>query len=120
MGYSNGLQKSKTLHAAVISAAAEIGRMAPPLPGKAGRLRGVAAVVTTGVTVAAGTVKFGHATDDDAYGTLTIAISAAGAISTSFVRGVEHEVKPDEALIVTAGGEPTAGAADIEFDVEWY
>lgn len=119
MAYENPLSATYRFPAATVSSAAVVGRIVGPA-GKKGVVVGVGSVVTTGVTVAAGTVKLGSTSDDDAYGVHTMPISAANAVANNFVPVFNHEVPADAAVLVTAGGQPTAGAGDLLVSVNWY
>ncbi len=119
MSYSNGFQTTHTFAAAAIAGGGELGRIAPPAPGLTGRLVAVTNVVTTGVTVAADTISVGNAGDGDAYGTLAVPVSSAGAFQNALTRGVDSRVNADEVVIVSSAGTATAGAGDITVHIEW-
>lgn len=119
MAYENPLTMLYRFPAASVASAAVVGRIVGPA-GKKGVVVSVGSVVTTGVTDAAGTVKIGSATDDDAYGVHTMPVSSANAVANSFTPVFNHEAPADAVILVTAGGEPTAGAGDLLVGVNWY
>ncbi len=119
MSYSETNPHTYRFPAATISTAATVGRLIGPA-GKSGRLIDVAFVVTTGVTVAAGTVTVGTEADVDAYGSLTVPISAANS-GTNGVTLTSTVVLPANTVVaIAAGGECTAGAGDILVTIDWY
>ena len=118
MSYSNPHTCNYRFPAATLSSAATIGRIMGP-SGKKGRLVDITSVVTTGVTVAANTVTVGTAADPDAYGTLTVAISAANAVQNGATQ-VDATMAADTLLVLNTGGECTAGAADINVTIDWF
>lgn len=119
MAYENPLTMLYRFPAATVSSAAVVGRIVGPA-GKKGVVVSVGSVVTTGVTDAAATVQIGSTTDPDAYGVHTMPISSANAVANNFTPVFNHEAPADEAMLVTAGGESTAGAGDLLVGVNWY
>jgi len=119
MSYENPLTAVYRFPAATVSSAAVVGRIVGPL-GKRGRVVGVGSVVTTNVTAAAANINIGSATDADAYGTSAIPISSANAVANAFTPVYNHEIPANEVVNVAAGGESTAGAADLLVMVDWY
>lgn len=120
MSYSNPTSSTYRFAAETLSAAAEIGRLIGPA-GKAGRLIDIACIQTTDVTVADTTIQLGDGVDADAYGTLTVPFAdGVGDGANGMVRGVDHEIAPDTEVVITAGGECTAGAGDVLVTIEWY
>lgn len=117
--YDNGIYQTYRVAAATVSAAANLFSMAGP-SGMRGRIESVTSIVTTGVTVAPATVRFGTDADDDAYGTHTIPVSAADAVASGYAQGVVENLAPDAVVRVDAGGEATAGAADLIVTVVWF
>lgn len=118
--YDNALRETYRFPAATISAAAVVGRLVGPV-GKRGRVVNVSTVVTTGVTVAAGTVTVGPNGAASPV-THTVPISSANAvlaIPAASLKGVT-DLAADTLVEVAAGGEPTAGAADIIVTVDWF
>lgn len=119
MAYSEPKTSVYRFPAAVLSTAAVIGRIMPPA-GMAGRVVDIATIVTTGVTVAPSTVQVGVTATPNAYSTLTVPVSSAndGANGAS---GVASHIIPANAVVdVYAGGECTAGAADVLVTIDWY
>lgn len=117
--YDNGLRQTYRVAAATLSAAANLLSLAGPA-GKTGRIESAVALVTTGVTVADCTVQFGTDADADAYGTLNVPIAAADEIHSTLVNGVTENIPADTLVRVDAGGEATAGAADLIITVVWF
>lgn len=117
--YDNGIRQTYRVAAASLATAANLLSLAGP-SGKRGRIESAVALVTTGVTVAAATVRFGTDADDDAYGTLTVPISSADAIANTLVNGAVENIPADSLVRVDAGGEATAGAADLIITVVWF
>lgn len=119
MSYSNPQTMLYRFPAATISAAAVVGRIIGP-SGKEGRLVDIGFVTTTGVTVAAGTIDVGLTADVDAFGTLTVPVQAANAVTNGMVRGTDEDIPADTVIEVSANGECTAGAGDILVAIDWY
>lgn len=119
MSYSNPLTAVYRFPAATLSTAAVVGRIIGP-KGKSGTIVGIGSVVTTGVTVEAASVTIGSATDADAYATASIPVSAANAVTNDFTPVSNHVIPADEVVNVSAGGESTAGAADLLVMINWY
>jgi hypothetical protein len=121
MSYNNPIYSTYTLRAATVSTAATLLTIIGP-PGKTGRLDAVGSVVTTGVTEAANVINVGSATDADAYGTLTQAISAAGTATNAAVIGDADDnlIPADSKVLVATTGACTAGAADLFISIAWF
>ena len=121
MSYSNAYTCTYRFPAATLSSAATVGRLIGP-SGKSGRLVDIAVLVTTGVTVAACTVTAGTEADTDAYGSLTVPISAAnsGTNGASDSAATTTVLPADTVVAIAAGGECTAGAGDILVTIDWY
>lgn len=107
------------LASAAISSEADIGKISGPA-GKTGRVLDVTTVVTTGVTDAAGVISLGDGTDEDAYGTLSVPVSSAGAVKNGLVAGVDETIPADAAVTVHGGGEATAGAVNVFVVIAWF
>jgi hypothetical protein len=118
MSYSNPISSVYRFPAQSVIAAAELARIVGP-KGLTGRLVSVATVVTTGVTVASSSVIVGSAGDADAYGSLTVPVSAANALNNTMSRGVTDFIPADTAVVVGSGGGATAGACDILVHIDW-
>lgn len=118
MSYSENGLTAHRFSALTLSTAAVIGRIYGPAGAK-GKVVGVSTIVTTAITAAATTVKIGTASDDDAFGTLTAPISSVNAGANVVVDGVDSDVAADTMILVTAGGESTAGAADVVVYIQW-
>lgn len=121
-----GYDKAQSLRtyrfpAATISAAAVVGRFIGPA-GKRGRVTGFEYLVTTGITVANGTVVVD--TNAGLTGPFTataeIAAANAGGAATQAELKAGAELPADTTIEVQAGGQPTAGAADLIVTVQWY
>jgi len=122
MSYSNPTTITYRLPAATLSTAATIGRFIGP-SGLTGRLVDICSVVTTGVTDASNTVTVGTAADPDAYGTLTVIVSAANAGqngATLVTTSGANIIAADTVHVINTGGECTAGAGDILVTVDWF
>jgi hypothetical protein len=105
--------------AATLSTGAVIGRIIGPA-GKRGRLIDVGVIVTTGVTVAANTLSVGDGTDADAYGVHTTPVAAAASGHNGIVRGVDEVIDANSVVVLTTGGECTAGAGDVLVTIGWF
>lgn len=119
MSYSDPITATYRFPAAVLSAAAIVGRIVGPA-GKTGRLIDVASVVTTGVTVAACTVDVGTTGAVASAGTATIPVSAINAVSNGAALVTGHTLAADTVVEVSANGECTAGAADLLVTIDWF
>jgi predicted RecA/RadA family phage recombinase len=119
MSYSNPTSAVYRFPAATLSTAAIIGRIVGPA-GKSGRLIDIGNVVTTGVTVAANTIDVGLTADVDAFGTLSVPVSSAGAVANGMTRGTDDDIPADTVVEVSTNGECTAGAGDVLVTIEWY
>ncbi|MCP4145393.1 MAG: hypothetical protein GY752_08935 [bacterium] len=121
MNYDNPIYMTYTLDAASIASAADLLDVAGP-KGKTGRVVAIAMVVTTGVTVAAGTVVVGDGTTANKYGTMTAPIASADAVANDFTdaHSDSNLIAADSRLVIGAGGECTAGAGNIAVTVAWF
>ena len=118
--YDSPLETTHTFDAAVLSAAATVGRIAGPA-GKVGRVKSINGVVTTGITVLDGTVSVRSAGEAAAVtGTLPIASVNDPVSATAAEIEAGTELLADTTVEVVAGGEPTAGAADLTVVIGWY
>lgn len=117
--YDNGIRQTYRLPAAALASAAQLATIAGP-KGKRGRIESMVAIVTTGVTTAAGTVRIGTDADDDAYATLTVPVAAADAVANDMVKGAVENIPADSIARIDAGGEPAASAADLIVTVVWF
>ncbi len=109
--------------AASVASAAVIGRIVGPV-GRRGRVTSVTALATTTLTDTPGTLTVGNSGNAAAYGTLTLPLTTAparidGILSIPYDRGGLPQSNPDQVIEIAAGGEPTAGAADITVTAEW-
>ncbi len=119
MSYSENGLTAHRFSALTLSAAAEIGRIYGVAGSKA-EIVDVAVIETTDITVADCTVKIGSAADDNAYGTLTVPFAGSvGDGVNGMVAGVADAVPADTEIVITAGGECTAGAGDVIVYVRW-
>ncbi len=126
MSYSNGIQMTYTVSAsAILSAAGQAGNFAGPA-GMTGRLVAIAAVVTTGVTVAAGSVTLRDKAATQTYGSLSVPVLAADAVANGLVIDDSSDTPTDTAFIpadtaleLDGDGAATAGAADFHVTIEW-
>lgn len=130
--YDAPLRETYRFAAATISAAAVVGRFVGPV-GKRGRVANVSTVVTTGVTDLAGTITVGNNGAANPV-TITVPVSSANAVLAIPASGLALQVEGSDGLStgeikelvantlveVAAGGECTAGAADIIVTVDWY
>lgn len=118
--YDNALRETYRFAAASIASAAVVGRLVGPV-GKRGRVVNVSTVVTTGVTDAGGTVTVGPNGAASPV-THTVPISSANAVLAIPVADLvgETDLAADTLVEITAGGEPTAGAADIVVTIDWF
>jgi len=119
MSYSNPQTMLYRFPAATVSAAAIVGRIISPA-GKSGRLVDIGFVTTTDTTVAICTIDVGLTADVDAFGTLSVPIQAAAAVTNGMTRGTDNDIPADTVVEVSANGECTAGAGDILVAIDWY
>lgn len=118
--YDSPLETTHTFDAAVLSAAATVGRIAGPA-GKVGRVKSINGVVTTGITVADATVSIRSAGGSPVVtGTLAIAAIDASVSATAAEIQAGTELDADTTVEVVANGEATAGAADLTVVIGWY
>lgn len=119
MSYSTPTTATYRFPAVSLINSATLGRIMPP-SGKKGRIVDITVLVTTGVTVAASTVKVGTEATVSAYATLTVPVTAAnlGVNGATLVTG--HELPADTVVAVATGGGCTAGAGDICVTIDWY
>jgi hypothetical protein len=104
-----------------LTSAATLGRIVGPR-GKTGRLMGIGAVVTTGVTVAASSVRVGVVDAETKYGTLSVPISSANSVhNNATINPIDANLIPANTVVnVGSGGGATAGAADILVYIDWF
>jgi len=123
MAYNNPISASYTVAAATISTAATLLTIIGP-KGYKGRLAGIGGVVTTSTTDAATVIAVGSASDADKYGTLSIPVATAGAsaaYNNATISDIDDNIMPaDTAVLLSTGGESTAGAATITVYIDWF
>lgn len=119
MSYSNPTSVGYRFPAAALDTAGVIGRIQAP-DGKKGRVVDVSTVTTAATTVAACTVTVGTADDADAYATQTIPVTAINLGVQGSESVLNHEIPEDTLVLVTAGGEATAGDGDVTVIIDWY
>lgn len=119
MSYSNGTKQCLNYSADLTGAAAVDFKLASPLPGQTGRLVSISAVYTTGVTVAASSIRVGTSGDPDAYGSLACAIAATDTVVNAMTRGVTDRIPADSVVEVSNAGGATAGVAAVTIEIEW-
>jgi len=119
MSYANPTTVGYRFPAATLSSAAVIGRIQAP-DGKKGRVVDVSLVTTTATTVAACTVTIGTGADADAYATQAVPVTAINLGVQGTTAVYNHEIPEDTLVLVTAGGECTAGAGDVTVIIDWY
>lgn len=125
MSYSNGQQTTFVAAAAAIDTAAVIGTFPtiehPENGGLTGRIIGLMVLCTVQLTGAGPSViSIGDGTDADAYGTFSIADTAAGArAEVTYTPGVASRIPADGIIVLTSDGGHTAGDGDVYLMVEW-
>lgn len=119
MSYSNPTTVGYRFPAATLSSAGTIGRIQAP-DGMKGRVVDVSLVTTTATTDATCTVEIGLSGDTDAYATQTIPVTAINLGVQGSASVYNHEIPEDTLVLVTAGGECTAGAGDVTVIIDWY
>jgi hypothetical protein len=128
MSYSNGIMMTYKFAAfAGLSAAGQSSEKIAGPAGATGRLVSMVAVVTTGVTVAAGTATLrNNVTTTELYGSLTVPVLAAELSAADLVindleaGGTDTARIPADAQLELDGdGGATAGAADIYVTILW-
>jgi hypothetical protein len=110
--------------AGVLSSAAIIKRIVGP-ENKRGRITGISAVSTLGLTGSEGQLQLGTTADATAFLTMsipntTILERVAGLVTFATSHGGYPAIRPNEILEVATDGVVTAGAADIFITIEWY
>lgn len=128
MSYSNGIPMTYKFAAfAGLSAAGQSSEKIAGPAGATGRLVSMVAVVTTGVTVAAGKATLrNNVTTTELYGSLTVPVLAAELSAADLVindleaGGTDTARIPADAQLELDGdGGATAGAADIYVTILW-
>ncbi len=130
--YGDADSRTYRFPAATLSAAAIVGRFQGPL-GKVGRVRGIEFMTTTGITVAAALVTVGvnGAVLPASISIPVTAVNLGGAQSAVEIKaaGAEEdeaggvndvELTADTTIEVASDGGPTAGAADLIVNVDWF
>lgn len=121
MSYENPTTTTHTVKAgSLITAATLLSVMGPR--GLTGVLRSIAAVNTTGVTVAASSVIVGITGTLAKFGTLPVPISAinAGTNAATLTAADTNLIAANSVVIISSGGGATAGAADITVVIDWF
>jgi len=132
MSYSNGIQTTYFTLAAAIDTAAVTSTW-PSLEsaqggGLTGRITGCAVLCTVQLTGAGPSVlSIGDGTDANAYGTISVPDTAAGALAAiTYTDGPTVDstnglsrIPADSLIVVTSDGGHTAGDGDIYLTVEW-
>jgi hypothetical protein len=122
MSYQDGFKTPViALANAAVSSAADIAQIVGPT-GKKGRIRSVSLVTTTATTAAASAINIGTVADPDAYGIIAVPITAIDtAIQlTKAQLAAILDLPADTVILISGGGEATAGALDIIMDIEWF
>ena len=119
--YDRPIMSTHSLQAADLTSAAVLASIAGPA-GRQGRIVGLSAAVTTGVTAAAATLAVGSPSDADAYATLTVPISAADSVANGalFLTDDDNLIPADSVVELSTGGEATAGAAGLTLIIAWF
>ena len=123
-------RRTYTFPAAVLSAAAVVGRFQGPA-GLVGRVRGIEYLITTGVTVAPALVTVGNnaAVNPSSISVEVAAADTGGAATAAekkafgaeVVAGTNDvELAADTVVEVASDGGATAGAADLHITVDWF
>ena len=120
MSYSNPTTCAYTFPATTLSTAGTVATIVGP-SGKTGRLVDVGMITTTAVTVADETVTVGVSGDIAAYGSKVVPFtgSSIGDDTNGMTLVDKHIVAADTAILVTAAGTSTAGAADLFVTIDW-
>jgi len=121
MTYATPIYTTHNVNAATLSTAAELIQLAGPY-GKKGRVVGVSCVVTTAVTVAANSINVGSTSDADAYATLSVPISSPDAVANNptILTDDDNLIPANGAVVVSTGGEATAGAGSVTVVIAWF
>jgi hypothetical protein len=123
MSYSDPIYQTIVAHAnASVSTAADIFQLVSPVPGKQGKVVGVSIVTTTATTDAASTVNIGTVADPDAYGVVDVPIKAVDLAVPVTKEQIEAilPLPADTVILVSGGGEATAGAIDLALTIAWF
>jgi hypothetical protein len=122
MSYSDGIKTPVVALAnASVSTAADIAQIVGPV-GKKGRIRAVSIVTTTATTDAISNINIGTVADPDAYGVIAIPITAidlAVQVTAAQLAAI-LDLPADTVILISGGGEATAGAVDLALDIEWF
>ena len=119
--YANPIRATYFVQAATLSSAAELLNIAGP-SGKQGRLVDISVFVTTGVTFAAALLSLGSTTDGDAYGTLSVPVTAADGVvnGATSLTDDDNLIPADAAVVLATDGGCTAGAGSIAVTIDWF
>ena len=122
MSYENPIVITHVLPAEALTGGVGVARTILGPEGKKGRLVGIAAVVTTDVTVAAASVDVGISDDTDKYGTLSVPISSAGSgVNNATINDTDANMMPADTVVeIGTDGAATAGAADLAVTIAWF
>jgi hypothetical protein len=123
MSYSEPLMQTIVVHAnAAISTAADIFQLVSPKVGKKGRILGVSIVLTTANTGAAGALNIGTVADPDAYGIISVPVTAidlAVPVTAAQLAAI-LDLPADTVILISGGGEGTGGAIDLAITIGWF
>ena len=132
MSYSNGIQTTYFTLAAAIDTAAVTSSWpsldSPNGVGLTGRITGMSVYCTVQLTGAGPSIlSIGDGTDANAYGTISVADTAAGAQAVlTYVDGPATDatnglsrIPVDSIIVITSDGGHTAGDGDIYLTIEW-
>lgn len=119
--YDNPLVTTHFIQAASLTSAAVLMNIVGPT-GRKGRVVGLTAAVTTGVTVAAATLTVGSPADADAYATLSVPVGAVDSVANAPVLLTDDDnlIPEDGVVELATGGEATAGAASLTLVIAWF
>lgn len=121
MSYSDPITCTYRFAAATLSSAATVARLQGPA-GKSGRLIDMVVVTTTATTAASTALSIGTEADTDAYGVLTVPVTAiklgvSGVVDTAATTTI---LPADTVVAIATDGGCTAGAGDISVTISWY
>jgi hypothetical protein len=119
--YDKPIEITYPINAGSVTADADLLTVSGP-NGLKGKITAVSTVVTTGVTVAASTVEVGTSGDNDAYASLVIPVSSAGAVANNVTINTNDDnlIAADSAVVIGSGGGATAGACNIFVTIAWF
>ena len=118
MSYDNPQSSTYSLLGKTLSSAATMGRIAGPA-GKTGKVRNITYSITTATTVAATIISVGITGTLGKFATASVPIVTADNAGEATLTQVA-DISVGESILVSTGGESTAGVGDVFVTVDWF